>query len=68
MCEDGRARSNRAIVSIGAEKALTYRDNISTKKKKGYILMTESLDRYIEYASALYPYIYPCSVGSISFV
>ena len=31
ICEDKRARPNRAIASIGA---LTYRDNMPTKKEK----------------------------------
>ena len=43
MCGDRRARPNRAIVSTGAEEALAYRDNMPTKKKKGHVLMAESL-------------------------
>ena len=52
--EDRRAKSNRAIVSIRAEKALAYRDNIFTKKKKGHILIAKSLDRYIENTSFIH--------------
>ena len=34
MCEDRRARPNRAIVSTEAEEALTYRDKLSLSKTK----------------------------------